>query len=67
MSTIAQGMSEGGDADLDTASVWAWIGSIIGILLLAGVFFIVWSSVTTKPTIPPTAFATMNTANKAKP
>jgi hypothetical protein len=67
MSTIAQGMSEGGDADLNTASVWAWIGSIIGILLLAGVFFIVWRSMTTKPTIPPTAFATMNTANKANP
>jgi hypothetical protein len=59
-------MSEGGDADLNTASVWAWIGSIIGILLLAGVFFIVWRSMTTKPTIPPTAFATMNTANNAK-
>lgn len=65
MSTIAQNMAEGGDAKLDTTSIWAWIGSIIGILLLAGVFFIVWRSVTTKPTIPPAAFATMNTANNA--
>uniref|UniRef100_A0A6C0JZX7 Uncharacterized protein n=1 Tax=viral metagenome TaxID=1070528 RepID=A0A6C0JZX7_9ZZZZ len=66
LSKITQAMAEGGNAGPSTNTVWGLIGFFIGLLLLAGVFFIVYRSVTTKPTIPPAAFATMNTANNTK-
>jgi len=60
MSTIAQGLAASGGSSLSTGGVWAIIGIFIGAIMAIGAFVIIWRSMSTKPDIPPSAFAAMN-------